>query len=414
MYSKTIVPLLCKKNNISFIRFGDDYKIIEYDEQVIHLANEKVHIKVGGDIREGFWELVGLEDDIKTLYIDNQNREKSIQIPMVYKNEIYYNLEIELCEVNNEDSFMAYFTKKTEFLLSYAKMVQDMNKKTLIFQNDESARHKKEQYHNLINKKLLTFHVNIDGIITDINDTCSYFFGLEKAEMSQRHFSNFFETRESNLNEGKVLRAVNINGEGVYFHTDVIALNKEDEIYENIIICQDITYLKKIEEELAYAAGHDSLTGLANRSNLLKRIDNAITKSREENNSFAICFIDLDKFKQVNDNYGHHAGDMLLKHISKLLLSLIREEDMVSRIGGDEFIILFENINNRAYIESTIIRISETAKKTPLLYSEDDTIHFSFSLGVSYFPDGGEDAKTLLESADKEMYLRKRNLKDSR
>lgn len=399
-HKQTIASLLCKKSNMSFIRFDEDFKIIEFDKDILEMADDKKSAEIHRDVRDAFWEFIGLEDELKALYTNK----KIIQIPMIYKNDIYYNIELECCEISNEKSIIAYFTKKTEFLLSYTKIAQDINKQTLIFENNKKERRKKEQYNNLINQNLITFNVDVNGLITKINDACAYFFELEEKQMLDIHFSNFFKTRESNINKNKILSAVDINGKNIFFHIDIITSSKDGEIYENIIVCQDITYLKKIQEELTYAVEHDALTGLANRSNLLRKIDNAIGQSKKSNNSFAICFIDLNKFKPINDNYGHHAGDMLLKHISKLLLGLVRENDTVARIGGDEFVILFENIQSKDCIESTLSRIDEVSKTNPLIYNEDDTIHFSFSLGTSVFPDDGEDAKTLLEVADKEMY----------
>jgi diguanylate cyclase (GGDEF)-like protein/PAS domain S-box-containing protein len=405
MSAEYIMKFLCKKNNITFIRFSREYKIIEYDENVMSLTDEPQHIKVGEDIRNSFYEIVGLEDKIDEFFENCNKGNNFICVPMLNKKGFYYDLEIELCELNGKYSLMMYFTKKSNFLLNYTKMVQKVNKKTLFVENEEQSQ---DQYHSIINQKLVTFNVDTDGIITDLNRTCSYFFGLEKKEMLGKHFSNYIKAREIELNDGKVFRATKYDGEDVYFHTDIIPLSKDGVIYENLILCQDITYLKRIEEELIYAAGHDSLTGLANRSILLEKIEEAIVEGKNKKNSFAICFIDLDKFKGVNDNYGHHAGDMLLKHLSKLLLGLIRDEDTASRVGGDEFVVLIKNIQNKEYAQMSIQRINDAIENTPLRYSEDETIYFSCSLGVSVFPDDGEDAYTLLKLADKEMYVRKR------
>ncbi len=180
-------------------------------------------------------------------------------------------------------------------------------------------------------------------------------------------------------------------------------------------MCQDITHLKKIEQELEYAARYDSLTGLSNRSYLLNKIDEAIKDADNNSCSFSLCFIDLDNFKPVNDNFGHHAGDMLLKHIASILSHEVRDFDTVSRIGGDEFIVLFSHIENQEYLDLAIQRIQKLPQLHPLIYNEEESIDFGFSLGVSSYPQNAHDAKTLLDYADKEMYkIKKERQKKSK
>jgi len=405
--AKHITKLLCRKNNITFLQFSLDYKILDFDEHIVDLASDKQNLKIGMDVREAFCELIGFEENIQELL--DKTTQPCISIPMLNKNGFYYNLEIEFCEVDSHSFFIMYFMKKTKYMLNYTKMVQDINKKTLLLENEKKVQEKREHYYSLINKKLVTFNVDNDGFITDVNDTCSYFFDLKKDDMIGEHFSKFIKARENNLRDAKVFRATKFDGECVYFHTDIIPLSSKSGQYGNIIISQDITYLKKIEEELIYAVKHDSLTGLANRSLLMEKIDEAIVESKEKGSFFALCFVDLDKFKYINDNYGHHAGDMLLKHISKLLQGLIREEDTAARVGGDEFVVLIRNIQDKDFAELSVQRIDEALRGTPLVYTKDSTIYFSCSFGIGIFPNDGEDGSTLLKFADEKMYMKKRS-----
>lgn len=140
---------------------------------------------------------------------------------------------------------------------------------------------------------------------------------------------------------------------------------------------------------------------------LTKKIEELILKNKELKKPFALCFVDLNKFKNVNDEYGHHVGDMLLKHIGEVLSNVIREEDIIARIGGDEFVILFEEYESEEYLDKTLKRIEKISKKTPLLYNENLTIPLSFSLGVSIYPKDAEDMETLLNIADEKMYKNK-------
>ena len=112
----------------------------------------------------------------------------------------------------------------------------------------------------------------------------------------------------------------------------------------------------------------------------------------------------FDKFKKVNDEYGHHVGDMLLKHLGEVLSDIIRDEDTIARLGGDEFIILFEHLESLEYLNLTLKRIEEISKKSPLYYNEDLTIPLSFSLGISIYPKDGDNIEDLLNHADEKMY----------
>ena len=185
-------------------------------------------------------------------------------------------------------------------------------------------------------------------------------------------------------------------------------VNDDDIIIENIIICQDITYLKRIEKELEYASQYDCLTGLANRTLLFKKIDEAIVNSTTTNEIFALCFIDLNKFKPVNDTFGHHAGDMLLKHVAQVLNTTVREHDTLARIGGDEFVLLLGGIKDSSYLEAVIERVEALPVQQPLLYNEETIITFDYSVGLSIYPDNGSNATELLDFADKEMYRKKK------
>ena len=411
MYNLDILTLVCEKNGISYITFSKNFKILDFSQNALLLADDKKAMYIGNDLQTAFWEFIGIEKNILKLL---HKSEKSFQVPMICKNSSYYDMEIELYKnEKHEDIFIAYMVKKSESSLRYLQTIQDINKKTLHLQTNDTKEIKKN-YYDLINKQLITFQVDMQGLITEANQVCLRFLGKESSQIVGSHFSNFFQTRDSTLknSEEKIFNAINSLGQEIFFHADIIPVKKNNVIYENIIICQDVTYLKHIEKELEYAASHDSLTGLANRTLLLKKIDEAIEQSKEEQSMFGLCFIDLDKFKPINDTYGHHAGDMLLKHVASILEKFVRDFDTVARIGGDEFVILFKHIEDIEYINRVIQRIKQLPQKNPLLYSEYDTISFGFSLGLSIYPDDAENAIALLDFADKAMYkIKKENHK---
>lgn len=403
-----ITKLICEKNKISYIIFDKSLQIIEFSDSIEHIIDNASKLKKFSDIRDIMWEIVGIEEELDTLFNNEINEKNLIHFPMLLKKTNYYDLDIEtFISDNNEKLFIAYIIQKPKESLRYINMIQEINKRTLVYENNEKKNH--AHHYELINKRLLSFNVDMDGYITLVNDAFAFFFDISEDEILGKHFSTFFKARDLNLNENSsiIFNAINSMDEVISFHANVIPKTVSGKVYENIIICQDITYLKQIEKELKHASSHDSLTGLANRSKLLKKIDDAIQDSKTNNKQFAICFIDLNKFKPINDNYGHHAGDMLLKHLAKILLDVIRKSDLVARIGGDEFVILFHDIEDKEFIFKKIEKIKKLSIEKPLIYTEEDIIHFSFSFGLSYYPKDADNTQELLKVADKAMYKNK-------
>lgn len=404
MHNAVILQKLCQKSNISYILFSHDFKIMEFDDAIISLANNERNLQINNDIRESFWEFIGIENDILNLL---NKKQENLKIPMIYKNSIYYDIEIEFFEkTEDKNIFFVYIVKKSGYATDYLKIIQEINKKTLVSQNSEIKINKEKNYYDLLNKQLITFHVNSEGIITKVNDVCCYFFALKEIDMLGHHFSNFFLTRESKIKDttNKIFNATNSIGEEIFFSASVIPITYNNTFFENIIICHDVSYLKRIEKELEYAAFHDSLTGLANRTQLLKKIDEAILESNNKNNNFTLCFLDIKNFKSINENYGYHAGDMTLKHIASLLKKFVQPFDTVSRVGGDQFCILFNNIENENFIPPMIKELIKLSFDNPLLYSENDIIKFEFNFSSSSYPKDATDSKSLFDFLKKDMY----------
>lgn len=182
---------------------------------------------------------------------------------------------------------------------------------------------------------------------------------------------------------------------------------------EEYFICvfSDITYKKRSEEELIRLANIDALTGLPNRSLFLDRLSHAIAYSRRNKTLFALLFIDLDNFKNINDTLGHSIGDKMLINISKRLKSCVRDVDTVARLGGDEFTVILENIN-------TTNEVGVCANKILNRLSESMEIDGSLlkttpSIGIGMYPAHGSDREILLKNADLAMYSAKEKGKNN-
>ncbi|GAB0056423.1 hypothetical protein SIID45300_00730 [Candidatus Magnetaquicoccaceae bacterium FCR-1] len=168
---------------------------------------------------------------------------------------------------------------------------------------------------------------------------------------------------------------------------------------------RDITQLKRGEEEMRRQANYDTLTGLPNRSLFLDRLHRELIRARRANSRVALMFIDLDRFKWVNDTLGHAAGDELLRETSKRLLACVRKSDTVARLGGDEFTVILPDMARGPYAERVAAEILSRLVLPYSLMGQEAFI--SGSVGVTVYPDDANDLDSLLKNADTAMYRAK-------
>jgi diguanylate cyclase (GGDEF)-like protein/PAS domain S-box-containing protein len=167
----------------------------------------------------------------------------------------------------------------------------------------------------------------------------------------------------------------------------------------------DITHRKTSEAQVTHLAHYDQLTGLPNRVLFLDRFRQDIKKAQRTGQSVTLMFLDLDKFKEVNDTLGHDVGDMLLKNVAQRLESCVRASDTVARMGGDEFTVILNDINSQTNIERIAQDILD--KMTTPFHLGDEVIHISTSIGISHYPKDGNEVELLLKNADQAMYAAK-------
>ena len=174
----------------------------------------------------------------------------------------------------------------------------------------------------------------------------------------------------------------------------------------NLYLQKQIEERKQIQQKLEYDAHHDALTGLANRVLFNHRLELALAnKMRYTSNNFAVVFIDLDRFKQINDSLGHYAGDLFLKEVAKRISSCVRGHDLLARLGGDEFVVLFDNFESDSDIEEISSRIIN-AIAAPFVV-ENKEVYSGASIGIAYIENGYQSADEILRDADAAMYQAK-------
>lgn len=164
--------------------------------------------------------------------------------------------------------------------------------------------------------------------------------------------------------------------------------------------------LQAANEELRSIALYDGLTGLPNRFLLRDRLDQAIHHADRNNTSFALLFIDLDRFKPVNDSFGHHVGDMLLIAVAMRMEDCIRKSDTIARTGGDEFVVVLNQISSSNDVEVTCNKIIEALSQP--FHIENHELNISCSIGIGIYPNDGIEKDTLMKNADAAMYKAKK------
>jgi diguanylate cyclase (GGDEF)-like protein/PAS domain S-box-containing protein len=168
---------------------------------------------------------------------------------------------------------------------------------------------------------------------------------------------------------------------------------------------------KRTEKQIERLAFRDALTGLANRISLDDRLNVALSNARRERHPLAVLFIDLDRFKVINDSLGHKIGDLLLQRVAERLSGMIRGSDTLSRLGGDEFILLLPKID-RAKSAGVVAQTIQQGFRRPFNVAERE-LFVTISTGISIFPEDGEDADTLVKRADAAMYVAKQRGRDN-
>ena len=222
--------------------------------------------------------------------------------------------------------------------------------------------------------------------------------------------AEFYTKMWAVISSGKTWRGeiVNRRKDGSLVPEDMTitpVLSSSGSITHFIAIKQDITERRRVQQQVDNLAYYDTLTGLPNRVLLRDRLDYAVAAACRRGRSAALLFLDLDRFKIINDSLGHSFGDLLLQQVANRLRSEIRQEDTVARVGGDEFLIVLTNVENLAEVEAIAARIVNSVLGRFVIQGR--TVSVTCSLGISVYPEHGVDGETLIKNADTAMYSAK-------
>jgi len=260
---------------------------------------------------------------------------------------------------------------------------------------------------------------NRDLTIRTVNNGFEEILGYSNKELTGKHLRFFMSPNHSNDFYRQMWLEVFKNG---YWQGEISGVRKNGETFPQwlnittikdnegkvinyIGVLSDISIIKKSEEKLEFLAHHDPLTKLPNRLLLLANLEQAIKRAKREEHKIAIMFLDLDRFKEINDTFGHSYGDAILKIVTTRFKSVMREEDTLARIGGDEFILLIEDVNEVYDIETVLYKVLGVFDENIVV--NDNSFGLSVSIGVSIFPDDGTEIEDLIKNADAAMYQAK-------
>jgi diguanylate cyclase (GGDEF)-like protein/PAS domain S-box-containing protein len=286
-------------------------------------------------------------------------------------------------------------------------------------QSEEAMRLRDRAIESSVNAIVITNHTKPDNPIEYVNPAFERITGYAAAEVIGRN-CRFLSREDRDQPEIESIRAAiheesechvvlrNYRKDGSLFWNDLSIAPVRDHsgrVTHFIGVQNDITETKRYQDELERQANYDALTGLPNRSLLQDRLKQAIAFAQRQNHSVAVAFIDLDRFKFINDSLGHNAGDRLLQTVAERIKSCLRQFDTVARYAGDEFVLVLYDQLSEETISALLQRVLDNVSK-PFQIDKQD-VYVTCSIGVSVFPQDGREVGALLKNADAAMFRAK-------
>ncbi|PDY81521.1 putative bifunctional diguanylate cyclase/phosphodiesterase [Bacillus cereus] len=293
--------------------------------------------------------------------------------------------------------------------------------KQIELRTEDLVEQKNELYHNQQMFKSLYEHhpdpiftLDLYGNFLNVNNAGTTLLGYQTNELlNQPYYSLMYEEDLEEIIDAfhhvkkgnsisLEIRAYHKNRDIYYLHVTAVPIFLKEHISGVYLMIKDITESKQQQEQINFLAYHDTLTELANRRSFHQQLEQAIARAKISKRPFAVMFLDLDRFKVINDTLGHRVGDLLLIAVAKRLERISTQNMKLARLAGDEFTILIENYNKRTDVKR-IADMIVVAMNEPFEI-ENQHLHISPSIGIAIYPEAGEDPLSILQHADMAMY----------
>lgn len=249
------------------------------------------------------------------------------------------------------------------------------------------------------------FYTFFEGMLAErLGDSTESMYGKSASDVLPKEAASIVEEHLKKAYEGLVCSYEITTKNGFFLHT-LSPILEDNTVVEIVGSSIDVTDYKKTQEQVKYLSNYDSLTGLPNRVLLNDRLDLAISHAKRNNQMLSVMFLDLDRFKYINDTLGHNTGDLLLKMVAERLRKTVRDDDTIARMGGDEFALIFTDIeqeNHVVIIAENIMNVFDSAFTV-----NGHEFYVTPSIGISIYPNDGQLAESLLKNADMAMYRAK-------
>jgi diguanylate cyclase (GGDEF)-like protein/PAS domain S-box-containing protein len=303
--------------------------------------------------------------------------------------------------------------------------------RTSVFDNtsrkrtEQALKDSEERYRQLVELSPDGIAVHVNGRFTFVNGAAIRLFGAQRAEdllgmpvmdVIDPEFRELAGEQQRRIETDRVAaplieqKIIRLDGLPVHVEVAAMPFECEDETAVQLVI-RDITLRKLAEAQIQALAYHDPLTGLPNRILFNDRLSMALAQAQRQKHRVAILFIDLDRFKSINDSLGHHVGDRVLRAVAERIQNCVREGDTLSRLGGDEFTLILPALHKPADAARAAEKVLN-ALRTPIKTDRRE-LSITASIGISLYPEHGRDLETLLKNSDVAMYQAKEQGRNS-
>lgn len=380
-------------------------------------------------LHEGYMELVKKKDPDGTFdFIIADVNAKLESMTGMAKNELTGRSLSSLCEdgqwLTIVDLLQRSYSKEKQVMILgqlhfWVQIVPiDENRLALLLLQTMPPRRSTANLHDVLFEYApdIILYIELDGSIINANQQACKEYGYTKEELCSmkiqmiRHpdyepvYQSQMELADHN---GILFEVMHLRKDGTSFPVEVNAKT----VYTRhgkfrVHIIRDITKRKEHEAQIAWLAKYDALTGIANRGSFLMELEKEISRCQRSQASFVLMMFDIDKFKLINDQYGHEAGDVVLQEVATRVHGVLRNTDMIGRLGGDEFVVLQTNVETwdaAAVLANRIL----AAMTLPITY-QNNQLPVQVSIGMCMYPQDASDSNGLLACADKAMYQIKR------